>query len=74
MPPGEYLVKVFHERATPAVLERAGRRVTINGSTATLAPIAISESGYLPIPHKNKFGRDYPPVTDETSVYPAVKK
>ena len=24
--------------------------------------ISVSESGYLQLPHKNKFGKEYPPV------------
>jgi hypothetical protein len=44
------------------------------GDAVTLPTITISESGYLPIPHKNKFGKDYPPVPDDGTVYPAVRK
>jgi hypothetical protein len=40
----------------------------------TLPPLTISESGYLPIPHKNKFGRDYPPAPDEGGLYPSIRK
>jgi hypothetical protein len=36
--------------------------------------LTISESGYLAIPHTNKFGHDYPSAADENGVYPAVRK
>jgi plastocyanin len=74
LPPGEYTLHVFHERATPATLEALTRRVAIGAGNQALPAISISESGYLAIPHKNKFGREYPPVPDDRSVYPAVRK
>jgi plastocyanin len=75
VPPGEYRLNIFHERATQATLDAAGRRVTVAGSEAVALPaIPISESGYIAIPHMNKFGHDYPPAPDELGVYPAVRK
>lgn len=75
VPSGEYRLHVFHERATPAMLEAAERRVSVTGPETLLLPaISISESGYLATPHNNKFGHDYPPEADEFGVYPAVRK
>ncbi len=74
-PAGQYTIKVFHERATQATLDALSRPVTItDDDAAVLPPIVISESGYLPIPHKNKFGHDYPPVPDEGGMYPTPRK
>jgi plastocyanin len=64
VPPGSYRMQVFHERATEQTLAATTRVVEIPEEGAQLAPISISESGYLQLPHKNKFGKDYPPVTD----------
>ena len=62
VPPGEYLLKVWHERAPENSLRSSERRLTVTGDTATLDPIAIQESGFAaPPPHKNKYGQDYPP-------------
>jgi plastocyanin len=75
VPPGEYRLHLFHERATAATLDAAQRRVTVMGTeNAALPPIAISESGYIVEPHMNKFGREYAPAPDELGVYPAVRK
>ena len=75
VPQGEYRLQVFHERATTATLDAAARRVTVSGTENVALPVlSISESGYLPIPHMNKFGRDYPPAPDDGGVYPAVRK
>jgi hypothetical protein len=45
-----------------------------NQENAETAEIPISEAGYLPIPHKNKFGRDYTPAPDDGGIYPAARK
>ncbi len=69
VPPGEYRLHVFHERATESTLNALARVVSIAGDTA-LPPIAISETGYVEPTHKNKYGMDYPPVSDESGRYP----
>lgn len=72
--PGDYLLRVFHERATDATLKTLERRITVGNETVQIAPITISESGYLPIPHKNKFGREYSPAPDDRIGYPATRQ
>lgn len=74
VPAGDYTLNVFHERATPATLEHAARKIAVSGEEVTLPVISISEAGYLPIPHKNKFGHDYSPAPDEGGIYPSVRK
>jgi plastocyanin len=73
VPPGEYTLHVMHERATPATLDALTRRVTVHEAAVTIPALSISESGYLPLPHKNKYGKDYPPVTED-SFYPGARK
>src|SRR5581483_11482012 len=73
VPAGDYKLTFFHERATPATLAHLARKITVSGEAVTLQPIQISEAGYLPIPHQNKFGRDYAPAPDDGGVYPAVR-
>ncbi|MEO8027799.1 MAG: hypothetical protein ABI823_15050 [Bryobacteraceae bacterium] len=62
VPPGEYRLHVFYERALANVLDAIGRAVTVGSEDLALPPIAISEAGYLAPPHKNKYGKNYPPV------------
>ena len=69
--PGEYRVRVFHERSPDATLRALERKVTVDRDTVQLAPVAVSESGYIVSPHKNKFGADYPPVIEDHAAYPA---
>jgi len=74
VPPGEYQLKVFHERATGASLLSAQRPVLVTSQSAVLPSITVSESGYLSIPHKDKFGHDYKPVPADNGTYPARHK
>jgi plastocyanin len=70
VPAGQYQLHVLHERATAETLAALVHNVAVSDSGAVLQPIAISEVGYLPVPHKNKYGRDYPPVPDDRQGYP----
>jgi plastocyanin len=70
VPPGEYTLDLFDERATPETLAGLSRPVTVPASGINLGAIQISEAGYLPVAHKNKYGMDYPPAHDEYLVEP----
>ena len=74
VPPGEYLLKIFHERATGASLAAAERPVLVTAASQVLPAIGVSESGYLSIPHKDKYGHDYKPVPDDSGTYPVTRK
>jgi plastocyanin len=74
VPPGDYQLSVFHERATEATLRALGRRISVEQSPLSLPPILISEAGFLQMPHNNKYGRGYAQETDDHSIYPAAKK
>jgi hypothetical protein len=69
--PGEYRMRVFHERASDQTLRGLERRITVDRSAVKLPAITVSESGYIEAPHKNKYGRDYPPVIEDRAMYPA---
>ena len=64
VPPGSYRMQVFHERAAEQTLTPLARVIEVADAPLELAPIEVSESGYLEVPHKNKFGKDYPPAAD----------
>jgi plastocyanin len=74
VPAGNYTLHVFHERATQATLDALQQNVIAGPESLHLSPISVSESGYLSIPHKNKFGTDYAPAPDARGAYPAVRK
>jgi plastocyanin len=64
VPAGSYRLHVFHERSTEQTLSALTHSIDVADAPLQLAPIQVSESGYLELPHKNKFGNDYPPVSD----------
>jgi len=64
VPAGSYRLHVFHERATEQTLASLVRTIDVTEPRLTLPAISVSESGYIQPPHKNKFGKDYPPATD----------
>src|ERR1017187_2957154 len=72
VPPGEYYVNLFHERATAKTLQSLRRRIVVADATVDLPPVAISETGYLEALHKNKYGQDYPP--EDSGAYPVNRK
>jgi plastocyanin len=70
---GEYRLHVFHERATEETLKRLERTVMIGDDPVSLGLLAISETGYIAVTHKNKFGSDYPAVIEDHPMYPAAR-
>jgi plastocyanin len=73
VPPGQYILTVFHERAGEAALAGLSRKITVGSAGASLSNIEISEAGYLSIPHKNKYGHEYPPDSGDQTGYPGSK-
>jgi plastocyanin len=73
VPSGDYAMTLVHERATEATLAAVARRVSVGVENMTLAEIVISEAGFLSIPHKNKYGKDYAPEPPSEPVYPEAK-
>src|SRR5215472_10106333 len=63
--PGSYRLRVFHERASEQTLKALERTVAVEQPEVEIAAISISESGYIEAPHKNKYGKDYPPVIED---------
>jgi hypothetical protein len=72
VPPGSYRMRAFHERATEQTLAALARTVEISEGVVQIPPISVSESGYLQLPHKNKYGKDYQPGAD-SGRYPGAK-
>jgi plastocyanin len=73
LPPGDYELHAFDERATGNLPDRIHVAVSAEESRLQLPTLKISEEGYQPLPHKNKYGLDYP--SDKTiDVYGGVPK
>src|SRR5580704_1198146 len=63
VPPGDYQLRIFYERALPANLKFLERRITVPDSGLALPLISISETGYSPAPHLDKHGKPYAPAS-----------
>jgi plastocyanin len=74
VPPGEYLLQLFHERSPEAALKNLARKIVVGADGLQLPVLRVSESGYIQTPHKNKYGQDYPPVADERPGYSGEKR
>jgi hypothetical protein len=71
---GTYHLRVWHERATEAVLKALERPIEVAASApAQPVVLRISEAGYIASPHRNKYGREYPPETGGVT-YPGARK
>jgi plastocyanin len=73
VPPGEYELHLFHERSLPDNLKFLERTITVPDEGLTLPLISISETGYIPAQHLNKYGHPYPPVPNDSG-YPGARK
>lgn len=71
VPPGEYMLRIFHERALPDTLKFLEHRITVPPEGLTISLISISETGYIAAPHLDKHGKPYAP---ETGTYGGVGK
>jgi len=70
VPPGDYTLHAFYERATRQTLDSLVRNLAVGEGRTTIPLIRISGTGYIAAPHKNKYGRDYPPE-DQNGSYGA---
>jgi plastocyanin len=66
VPEGQYRFNVWHERSKAENLAELMRSVQIASSGLDLGVIQVSEEGYLPRPHPNKFGQDYDKANDRS--------
>lgn len=73
VPKGSYRLAFYYERATDKTLESLSRTVVIRSEAENLGVTAISEAGYLAIPHMNKYGKPYGPAP-EISTYPGTQQ
>jgi plastocyanin len=71
--PGDYFLRIFYERALPENLRFLERRITVPDAGLVLPLISITETGYIPTPHLNKYGKPYPPLPND-GTYPGAQK
>jgi len=67
--PGRYTLHFFYERATQQTLDALTRTIDVPADLLALPAIQVSETGYIEMPHSNKYGQDYGPVPDDATSY-----
>ncbi|MBZ5727310.1 MAG: hypothetical protein LAP87_20215 [Acidobacteriia bacterium] len=73
VPPGRYNLHIYHERALEDNLHFLEHEVTVPEGGLTLPLISVTETGFIPAPHPNKYGKEYPPAPNSAS-YPGAPK
>jgi plastocyanin len=73
VPPGKYQLHIFHERALPENLGFLEHPITVLETGTSMPLISISETGFIPAPHMNKYGKEYPPGGGN-GTYPGAPK
>lgn len=61
VPPGEYMLHLWYENATPQALQALERPVTVSKSNHSLPSISIPVTKQDSTKHKNKYDQDYGP-------------
>jgi len=70
VPPGSYELRVFDERATAGPEVQLVVNVDAGEQETAAPPVRLSELGYVRLPHKNKYGLDYPSSSGDLEIYP----
>lgn len=59
LPPGRYRITAWSERSQPASAE-----ITLAAAGASVPDLQLDESQFVELPHKNKYGQDYPKLPE----------
>ena len=68
VPPGRYTLHVWHERSP-----QVSQVVTVGRTGVPDLAIELDARGFRWVAHRNKYGKDYPPVSND-STYPGAPK
>ena len=58
---------------TPEALKALSRQIVVSNDSSSLGKLAVPDNAGLPLAHKNKYGKDYPPVANDAT-YPGAPK
>jgi plastocyanin len=69
VPPGRYLLSVWHQRYKPERPQEFPRDLIVSGTPPPVGVIRLVESDEVIVPHKNKYGHDYNPPRPASPIY-----
>jgi plastocyanin len=70
VPPGRYVLHVWHEAASPGALNALTREVIVSAPTTSAGTLRLTDDGHLQLGHKNKYGEDYETPAPSGPIYP----
>jgi len=73
-PAGAYRLQVWHERSVPDRLRDLEQQVTVGDNPVALSQILVSEEGYQPVAHRDKYGQEYKPAPEAAFFYPGGRR
>jgi plastocyanin len=73
-PAGNYRLHVWHERSLAKKLDDLERGLMLGDGNLNVGEIVVSDEGYVPQPHKNKYGQSYSPAPEEAFFYPGGRR
>ncbi len=59
VPEGRYRLELWHERSTQELLAAVDRELEVGPGGLDLGTLRLSEEGFTPQPHRNKYGEEY---------------
>ena len=68
VPPGRYIMHVWHQTSLPEVLNALTREITVSQDSPSFGVIRLAQA-ILAQTHKNKYGRDYEPPAPSSPAY-----
>ena len=71
--PGTSYECEFTMKDSDGVTGPAAQKVTVTDEAHKLGPVTVSEAGYLATPHKDKYGKEYGPPSDDKIIYPGAR-
>lgn len=68
VPPGRYLMQVFHTSVAPDALRALNREITISAGDTSIGNFTLTETD-VSVAHKNKYGHDYDRPDPDSPAY-----
>jgi hypothetical protein len=69
VPPGQYEMHIWDERALPSAVDAATHDIAIGGNARSLGVLSLKAAPPLAFHHKNKYGQEYETPSPDNPVY-----
>ena len=73
-PAGAYRLRFWHERSRADVLAKLEQPLAVGDGNLSVPRVQVSEEGYTPAPHKDKWGLEYAGARGENIFYPGGRR